>query len=100
MTLDAEQRRRTGAELHANLTRSGLTAATVAQGLGLDAVEVARALDVDPAGRPEVVWWVRDHLHAAVLARGGEPVPFTVLTEDVRASAERWFPLRRVSRPV
>lgn len=45
-----------------------------------------------PASRPEVVWLLRDHLAEVIEARGEHPHPYTHLTDEMRAAAERWFP--------
>jgi hypothetical protein len=90
MSLNREEIRRTSAELHANLELSGLS---VAQ-LGLSEDEAQQTLDVTRRSSPATVWLVRDHLEAAVTARGGVPHPYTVLTENMRSAADRWFGLR------
>ena len=46
------------------------------------------------ASRSEDVWLIRDRLLVLVHAAGRQAVPFTVLTEESRAAASVWFPLR------
>jgi hypothetical protein len=94
MSLNREEIRRTSAELHANLELSGLTVAQLADQLGLSEDEAQQTLDVTRRSSPATVWLVRDHLEAAVTARGGVPHPYTVLTENMRSAADRWFGLR------
>ncbi len=88
--LTPEQRRRTAAELAANLAAAGLDVQEVATELGLTAERVRSTLDVDGAD-PVDVWQLRDHLeHAA----GDRAVPYSVLTETAGTAARGWFPLR------
>ncbi|WP_375388810.1 DUF2316 family protein [uncultured Amnibacterium sp.] len=94
MTLSTEQRRRTAEELHANLVLAGVTESHARSGTGLDEHEWREAVRVSSRSRPEDVWLVRDRLVVLVHAAGHEPVPYTVLTEDRRAAASVWFPLR------
>ncbi|WP_033221837.1 DUF2316 family protein [Kitasatospora phosalacinea] len=97
MSLNAEECARTAAELRANLELTGGDAGRAGAELGFDEQRLAQALDVAGAD-PEDVWLLRDHLEDLVRAAGREPVPYTVLTEEARAAAERWFPLRKAPR--
>lgn len=94
MSLNTEQRHRTAAELHANLALAGVTEAHLRAGTDLDEREFREAMHVSSRSRPEHVWLLRDRLVVLVHANGKQPVPFTVLTEDMRAPASVWFPLR------
>ncbi|MFE1319783.1 DUF2316 family protein [Kitasatospora phosalacinea] len=94
MSLNAEERARTAAELRANLELAGVGADRVGVELGFVDGQLAEALGVTGAD-PADVWLLRDHLEDLVRAAGREPVPYTVLTEEARAAAERWFPLRK-----
>ncbi|GAA2096656.1 DUF2316 family protein [Kitasatospora saccharophila] len=97
MSLNDEERARTAAELRANLELTGLDADRAGAELGFDGGRLAQVLAVAGAD-PADVWLLRDHLEDLVRAAGREPVPYTVLTEEARAAAERWFPLRRAPR--
>jgi hypothetical protein len=92
MSLTAEQVRRTAAELAANLERAGLSAADLPRLTGWAPERVAAALALRGAD-PADVWRLRDVLVAAVRRAGRTPVPFTVLTEQARTAASRWFDL-------
>lgn len=94
MSLNTEQRHRTADELHANLVLAGVTEAHLRADTDLDEHEFREAMHVSTRSRPEHVWLVRDRLEVLVHAAGKRPVPFTVLTEDMRAPASVWFPLR------
>ncbi|MFD7732085.1 DUF2316 family protein [Kitasatospora phosalacinea] len=94
MSLNAEERARTAAELRANLELAGIGASRVGDELGFVDGQLVEALGVVGAD-PADVWLLRDHLEDLVRAAGREPVPYTVLTEEARAAAERWFPLRK-----
>ena len=93
MSLNAEERHRTAAELHANLALAGVTEAHLRAGTDLDAREFREAMHVSSRSRPEHVWLLRDRLVVLVHANGKQPVPFTVLTEDMRGPASARFPL-------
>ncbi|QKW23239.1 DUF2316 family protein [Kitasatospora sp. NA04385] len=97
MSLNAEERARTAAELRANLELTGVDAERAGAELGFGGGQLAQVLGVAGAD-PEDVWLLRDHLEDLVRAAGREPVPYTVLTEEARAAAERWFPLRKAPR--
>jgi hypothetical protein len=94
MSLSTEQRRRTAEELHANLLLAGVTEAHLRHDTDLDDHEFREAMHVSTRSRPEHVWLLRDRLVVLVHAAGRQPVPFTVLTDDARAAASVWFPLR------
>jgi hypothetical protein len=94
MSLSTEERRRTAQELRANLALAGVTESRARGGTDLDEHEWREAMHVSSRSRPEDVWLVRDRLVVLVRAAGRRPVPFTVLTEDMRAAASVWFPLR------
>jgi len=94
MTLDPEQRRRTGAEMHANLALSGLTADQVGSHLGFTHSRTSTTLDLADGTDPVDVWQLRDHLLQTVQDAGGEPAAFSVLTDAARRRAAVWFQLR------
>ncbi|MFI7272695.1 DUF2316 family protein [Streptomyces sp. NPDC049879] len=98
MSLNDEERARTGAELRANLELSGASPLEVWTELGLGEDAFRAALDCGEASRPQDVWLLRDHLEERVRARGGTPVPYTVLTERMRAAAGVWFGVGRPPR--
>ena len=93
MSLDADQRARTADEFAANLAQSGLTGEQLRARTGLDHERFDAALAVRDAD-PRDVWLVRDALETAVRDAGGEPVPFSVLTEEMRSAAAGWFGVR------
>jgi hypothetical protein len=94
MSLTTEQRHRTATELRANLVLAGVTEAHLRHDTDLDDHQFREAMHVSSRSRPEHVWLLRDRLQVLVRAAGHQPVPFTVLTDDVRAAASVWFPLR------
>ncbi|MER7911242.1 DUF2316 family protein [Streptomyces sp. NPDC096068] len=98
MSLNEEERKRTREELRANLRLSGADPEEIAAELGFTARRLDDTLDVTEASGPQDVWLLRDHLDDLVTARGGTPVPYTVLTERARLAASAWFPLRRAPR--
>jgi len=93
MTLTADERRRTSHELGCNLALSGLTEQQVADELGYTRARLGSALAVEGAD-PVDVWRLRDHLDRAARDQGAVPVAYTVLTEQARGDARRWFELR------
>ena len=96
MSLTAEEQRRTSSELRANLALSGLAHGDVQAVLGFSAAQLAETLSVGPVASPADVWLLRDYLEQCVLAQGGSPVPYTVLTSQARPQAAGWFRLRPV----
>ncbi|MEU6841658.1 DUF2316 family protein [Streptomyces sp. NPDC046716] len=97
MSLNAEERRRTGEELRGNLALTGLAERQVAADLEWTPGRLANALDVADAD-PVDVWQLRDYLAQAVRDAGRDPVPFTVLTDRSRTMARAWFGLRAAPR--
>jgi len=95
MSLDQRQTAATRDELAINLARSGQTSGGLADVTGLDRSHVRAALQVDGA-RPEDVWLVRDYLDRVIRSNGGTPLPYSTLTEQARAAARVWFPLRDI----
>ncbi|QDZ15219.1 DUF2316 family protein [Humibacter ginsenosidimutans] len=93
MSLNRAEREQTRLELQHNLKLSGWSDERLAAALGVQVERVREALAVatpDPAD----VWLVRDALDAAVRAAGLEPGAYSRLTEENRASAQRWFGIR------
>ncbi|MFJ4717388.1 DUF2316 family protein [Streptomyces sp. NPDC088785] len=97
MSLTTEERRRTAGELRTNLARTGHGERRVADALEWTADRLTRTLGVEGAD-PVDVWLLRDHLVQAVRDAGGEPAPFTVLTDRARVRARTWFALRPAPR--
>ncbi|MFT4199355.1 DUF2316 family protein [Gordonia sp. (in: high G+C Gram-positive bacteria)] len=95
MSLDAEETRRTGDELRANMALSTLNVTQVADDLDWDVGRVADTLAMSGGQDPADVWELRDYLVQAIRDRGEKPVPFTVLTDQGRLQADRWFGLRQ-----
>ncbi len=99
MTLNSAQQQQTARELETNLHATGLSADELRERTGLDSARFAAAMSVDGSD-PVDVWRVRDAI-ADVLehqrASGAQPagVPFTILTDDKRASARAWFGYER-----
>lgn len=90
MSLNAEQRAQTASELALNLDLSGLRLRDLEHLTGLGPQELRAALAVRDAD-PAHVWLVRDALETAVRDAGESPVPYTVLTEEMRSSAALWL---------
>lgn len=88
----------TSSELQANLSLCGLSVEQVAADLVLAPDYVRSLLALSGAQDPADVWLLRDYLEQAVVDSGGTPRPFTVLTEDSRHLARRWFRLREAPR--
>lgn len=97
MSLNSEQRERTARELRANLERSGLDEPGVLALTGWTSERLRATLAIDRAD-PVDVWRLRDVLERAVVDAGGEPVPFTVLTDSARAAARGWFGISEPDR--
>jgi hypothetical protein len=92
MTLTPEDEARTSRELRANWTLSGVNAADAARDLEITVAQFWAALDCRTTPI-ETLWAVRDYLWDMVLAGGGRPVRYTVLTESARQVAAMWHPL-------
>lgn len=95
MSLNSVQRLTTSAELRAHLDATGIPDAEVAAALGWTVRRLETAVEVGADCDPVDVWELRDFL-SATLRRQGHPgaVSFTVLTDEARTSAQRWFALR------
>jgi hypothetical protein len=94
MSLNADERTQTSAELKENAERSRLPARVIQRALGFSEARLDAALHVSPSCDPVDVWVLRDFLDEAVVHTGGQPEPYSVLTEDARAAAQRWHDLR------
>ncbi|MBN9105743.1 MAG: DUF2316 family protein [Propionibacteriaceae bacterium] len=90
MSLTPAQQRQTAAELQANFELSGLSTADLRQLTGWIQERIVATLTVDSAD-PADVWRLRDLLESEVRSAGRTPVPYSVLTEQARASARAWF---------
>ncbi|QMU69930.1 DUF2316 family protein [Streptacidiphilus sp. P02-A3a] len=99
MSLNPEERRRTSAELRANLRLSGAETDRLAEQLGFTAERLENTLALDGRSAPVDVWLLRDCLEDLVRARGASPAPYSVLTDRARRAAAVWFPLPPRSRP-
>ena len=97
MSLTPVELARTRDELHANLALTGLTTEQIGADLGCAPATVESALDPG-TGDPVDVWLLRDYLEQAVRDAGRTPVPFTILTDQAKLRARRWFPLREAPR--
>lgn len=95
MSLNRFQKKQNSRELNANFELSGLTLEELADRTGFSTDRLEAALSVVRAYDPADCWLVRDVLEQAVIDAGKTPVPFTVLSEDKRSSAEMWFGYRR-----
>ncbi|MBM9469173.1 DUF2316 family protein [Nakamurella leprariae] len=98
MSLNAEERERTGKELQQNLSRVGLEAPQLARRLGWSAARVESTLAVDSDSDPTDVWEVRDFLTDTARQLGADAMPFTALTPMARMRARMWFELRKPPR--
>lgn len=87
MSLNRRESRATSLELHTNLELAGLTPYDVAIALGRAPAWVQATLDLAGA-RPEEVWLLRDYLDRAVRTAAATPVPWSVLTDQARATAQ------------
>jgi hypothetical protein len=92
MSPDPEQRARTSAELRANVRLLDVPLDGLARQLGMSVAQLESTIALDANSRPEDVWRLRDHVERAVRVTGQTPVPFSVLHDDVRPEAQRWFP--------
>lgn len=92
MTLNKRAQDATREELARNLKRADQTASGISKGIGLSDDRVVAALNVIDAP-PEDVWLVRDYLDRVIRSRGVTPHPYSSLSENMRASAQVWFPL-------
>lgn len=95
MTLDEDQKEGTRRELRRNLELAGSTLDALAVELAWSRSRLENTLTISPEADPVDVWILRDALEVAVRSRGEVPERYTVLTEGVRAQAERWFGLSR-----
>jgi hypothetical protein len=96
MSLNTEQQARTRDEFQANYHLCGVTAQQIQTDLGFTSRQLDHTLHIHPASDPADVWLLRDYLDKIIRHHGGDPVPFTVLTERYRLAASLWFSLRRV----
>lgn len=86
----------TGRELRANLALSGLGHEDLEEHLGLTPHQIRATLYLGPHSDPIDVWLVRDWLLQVIRDRGGQPVPFTVLTDRAREIALHYIVLKDV----
>lgn len=99
MTLKPAERQATSEQLAANFERSGLTREQVCVDLEFSDDELDAALELRELVDPVDVWVLRDYLELAVRQAGAEPVEFTVLTEEARTEAYKWYILRDAPQP-
>lgn len=100
MSLNSEERTRTGRELRQAAAGCGVGEERIAADLGWSPARLRSTLAVDAASDPTDVWELRDYLVETTTGLTREPAVFTVLTASARLRAERWFPLRRPPRHV
>lgn len=98
MSLNQREMAITSSELQANLALCGLSLDEVAADLDLAPDDVSALVALSGTQDPVDVWLLRDYLEQAVVDSGGTPQPFTVLTQDSRQLARRWFHLRQAPR--
>jgi len=98
MSLSNAERLATSQELQENLLLSDLTNLQVATDLGYSLSRLAATVALSAGNDPADVWQLRDYLQQAVRDSGVEAAPFTVLTEQSRSAAQRWFGLRQAPR--
>lgn len=96
MSLNRAERETTSEELRANLLLSDLSDTEVLEALGFSPSQLEATLSVDPASDPADVWLLRDFILQTLGQQERDPRPFTVLTDDARVQAQRWFTLREV----
>lgn len=94
MSLNDDERKQTSAELKQNAERSSLPARVIQKALGFSEARLEAALHVSPSCDPVDVWVLRDFLDEAVVHTGAQPASYSVLTDEARADAQRWFDLR------
>ena len=91
MTLKPAERQATSEQLTANLGLSGLTRQQVCEDLDFSDDELEASLELRELVDPVDVWVLRDYLELAVRQAGAEPVAYTVLTEEARTEAYKWY---------
>lgn len=99
MTLKPAERQATSEQLAANLELSGLSREQVCEDLGFSDDELDAALELRELVDPVDVWVLRDYLELGARQAGAEPVEFTVLTEEARTEAYKWYVLRDAPQP-
>lgn len=95
MSWKPDERHATSEELAANLSRSGLSREHVCEDLEFSDHALEAALELRDLVDPVDVWVLRDYLEQAARDAGAEPAVYTVLTEDARTEAYKWFELRQ-----
>ncbi|HXD27520.1 MAG TPA: DUF2316 family protein [Arthrobacter sp.] len=99
MTLKPAERQATSEQLTANLQLSGLNRQQVCEDLDFSEDELEAALELRELVDPVDVWVLRDYLELAVHQAGAEPEGYTVLTEEARTEAYKWYVLRDAPQP-
>ncbi|WP_372698284.1 DUF2316 family protein [Arthrobacter sp. JSM 101049] len=99
MTLKPAERQATSEQLTANLELSGLARQQVCEDLDFSDDELQASLELRELVDPVDVWVLRDYLELAVRQAGAEPVDYTVLTEEARTEAYKWYVLRDAPQP-
>ncbi|GAA1361952.1 hypothetical protein GCM10009596_20850 [Arthrobacter rhombi] len=99
MTLKPAERQATSEQLAANFERSGLSREQVCEDLEFSDNELDASLELRDMVDPVDVWVLRDYLELAVRQADAEPVEFTVLTEEARTEAYKWYILRDAPQP-
>ncbi len=83
MSLNTKQFEQTRIEMTKNFELSGLSPETIQADLGFNSQEFKNALEVLPRYSPTNVWKLRDYLEKKILEQGKNPVPFSVLTNNI-----------------
>ncbi|MDN5754408.1 MAG: DUF2316 family protein [Arthrobacter sp.] len=98
MTLKPAERQVTSEELAKNLSLSGRSREQVCEDLEFSDEALDAALELRELVDPVDVWVLRDYLEQTARDAGAEPAAYTVLTEEARTEAYRWFELRQAPR--
>ncbi|MBM9466121.1 DUF2316 family protein [Nakamurella leprariae] len=84
MSLTRSEKAQTARELSANLDKSRRGLPEVAAALGWTEDRLHHTVEMATGADPADVWELRDWLDRTVRDGGGNPVPYTVLTESAR----------------
>jgi hypothetical protein len=84
LSLTRSEKAQTARELSTNLGRAGLGLPEVASALGWTERRVHDTVEVSAGADPRDVWHLRDWLDERVRAGGRAPLPYSVLTEQLR----------------
>lgn len=96
MSLNRSEMAQTALDLNRHLDAARLSIPELADWLGLRTQVVEDVLAMNGDATPATVWLVRDALDQAVSAAGGSADGWSVLTDQARTMAQRWFALSPV----